>query len=359
MKIGVYSCSLNEEQFAHRWAESARDADQLLVLDTGSTDATVEVLRDVSVNVGFISIKPWRFDDAKNAALHFLRPDIDIAVQLDLDEVLTPGWRQRLEEVWKPETTRLKYRYVWSWTPDGRPDRMFYADKIGGRHTHRWRNPVHEVLAATVPEVVGVCDTVLIEHYPDNNKSRASYLPLLQLSVQENLLDDRSSHYLGREYYFHELYPQAIEEFKRHIKLPTAVWATERAASLRYGAKCYEAMGNFIAANNWYVLAVLEDGQSREALVDLAGYLMRQKEWTGAVHYAYKALQIPPDQSSYISERYATEEGPYDIAAVANFYMGDKQQALNCIMKALEFNPKDVRLQENLRWIRGDEISAA
>ena len=39
--------------------------------------------------------------------------DVDICVSLDLDEVLEPGWRQEIERVWQPDTTRLWYYFDW------------------------------------------------------------------------------------------------------------------------------------------------------------------------------------------------------------------------------------------------------
>ena len=41
MKIAVYAISKNEEQFVKRFCESAKDADLILIPDTGSTDNTV------------------------------------------------------------------------------------------------------------------------------------------------------------------------------------------------------------------------------------------------------------------------------------------------------------------------------
>ena len=46
MKICVYAIAKNEEQFVDRWMDSMREADWVCVLDTGSTDRTVEKLAD-------------------------------------------------------------------------------------------------------------------------------------------------------------------------------------------------------------------------------------------------------------------------------------------------------------------------
>ena len=45
MKIVVYAIAKNESSFVDRWMDSMSEADQVVVLDTGSTDGTAERLR--------------------------------------------------------------------------------------------------------------------------------------------------------------------------------------------------------------------------------------------------------------------------------------------------------------------------
>ena len=227
MRIGVYTIARNEAQFVERWAGSARDADHLLVVDTGSTDTTMARLVELAVPHYQISVQPFRFDDARNAALALLPDDLDVAISLDMDEVLTPNWRATLEQNWTGN--RLHYGFVCSWTTDGKPGLTMPGRRIVGRHTHRWKHAVHEILMPTVPEIIAVCDDVLMEHHPDPTKSRGQYLDMLKTAVSEDPQDDRNAHYLGREYFFHQRYDDAINEFKRHLELPRANWLPERA----------------------------------------------------------------------------------------------------------------------------------
>ena len=99
MKVAVYSISKNEEQFVERWAESAAEADMILLADTGSTDNTVNLAKSLGITVVEIEVKPWRFDKARNKSLDAIPQDYDYCIALDLDEVLVPGWRKHLEAV--------------------------------------------------------------------------------------------------------------------------------------------------------------------------------------------------------------------------------------------------------------------
>ena len=159
MKIVVYAICKNEAQFVSRWMNSMSEADQIVVLDTGSTDDTVERLRTLGAQVTVETICPWRFDVARNRSLELVDPDADICVCTDLDEVFHPGWRKALESAWIPGTTQATYRYTWSFRPDGGEGVVFWYEKIHARHGYRWVHPVHEVLEWMGPGQPGLTPT--------------------------------------------------------------------------------------------------------------------------------------------------------------------------------------------------------
>lgn len=69
MKICVYAICKDEAQFVSRWVDSMSEADEIYVLDTGSTDQTVALLKERGVIVEQKVITPWRFDVARNESL--------------------------------------------------------------------------------------------------------------------------------------------------------------------------------------------------------------------------------------------------------------------------------------------------
>lgn len=272
MKVAVYSIALNEARHVQRMLASCREADYVLICDTGSTDDTAVRAAEHGARVETLSIAPWRFDSARNASLALLPADIDVAICLDLDEVLVPGWRQALEAAWQPDTTRLRYPYIWSWQENGEPGVRYYADKIHKRHGYVWRHPVHEVAywMGAEPEVQTFTDALEIHHHADSSKSRSQYLPLLELAVTEEPQNDRSMHYLGREYLMRGEYDKAIATLMRHLELPAARWPAERAASMRFIARAYSAKGEADAAMPWLLRACAEASEEREPWVELA-----------------------------------------------------------------------------------------
>lgn len=346
MKVAVYSIALNEKQFVQKWYESAKEADYLLIADTGSTDGTIELARSLGINVVEISIKPWRFDDARNASLAAIPDDIDYCIALDLDEVLIEGWRKHLEAV-PTQTTRPRYKYTWNWKEDGTPGLQYNGDKIHSRHGYRWKHPVHEVLTTDRITQIESWVGLEIHHHADNSKPRSQYLPLLEQAVKEDLYDDRNAFYYARELFFYGRYEEATTEFKRHLELPRATWKPERAASMRYIAKMDD---EFSVQEEWLNKAVAEAPDRREAYVDLAKIYYEQGKWEDCLKASEGALAITNKPLEYLCEEFAWGFAPYDYAAISAYNLGKFEKALQYGTKAVELNPKEQRLIVNLAF---------
>ncbi len=354
MNIWVYAIAKNESKFAARWAASMGEADGVIVLDTGSQDDTVALLRQAGVETHQEVIAPWRFDTARNRSLDLVPQDADICVCTDLDEVFLPGWRALLENAWQPGTTRASCRYTWNFRPDGSEDHVFWLDKIHTRHGYRWTHPVHEVLVwcGEGEEKRATVEGMQLHHHADPEKSRAQYLELLELSVREAPEDDRNTHYLGREYLFRGRWDDCIRTLLRHLRMPSATWADERSASMRYIARACTAKGDEAQAEAWYARAVAEAPHLREPAVELAWRLYLRKDWEGVLFYTGRALRIQERPRTYISESAAWGALPWDLRSLALYYTGRAAEALKACDRAIALSPQDQRLQNNRRLMR-------
>ncbi len=362
MKIVVYAICKNEASFVDRWMDSMGEADEVVVLDTGSTDETVEKLRSRGARVTVETISPWRFDVARNRSLDLVPLDADICVCTDLDEVFHPGWRALLESAWTDGISQATYRYTWSFNPDGSEGVVFWYEKIHARQGYRWIHPVHEVLSwvgSGSPGAKVAVEGIQLDHHPDPAKSRAQYLPLLELSVAEDPEDDRNMHYLGREYLFHGQWDACIRTLRHHLSMPRATWPDERAASMRYIAKSYVMKGQIDLARDWYLRAVAEAPHLREPYVDLSHLLYEQEEWEGVLYFTGCALKITHRPRTYICEAASWGSLPHDLRSIAFFRTGRTEQALAEAEAALSLEPENPRLQGNVKVLKELSSGAA
>lgn len=352
-KVAVYAICKNEEMFVERWVNSMKEADEIYVLDTGSTDNTVTELEKLGVNVTTKKIEPWRFDVARNLSLDLVPNDIDICVCTDLDEIFEEGWREQLEKIWKDNTTRLRYNYNWSFDEYGKPAVNFYIEKIHSRKDYKWTHPVHEVLSyiGNNKEIFEITDKITVNHYPDNTKSRSSYLPLLELSVKENPEDDRNMHYLGREYMFYRKWNECIDTLIKHLSLPKANWKDERAASMRFIARAYKNLNRIEEARMWLDKAINEAPYLRDAYVENAILEYEQENFSQVEELCNKALQITSHTKSYINEPFSWDHTIYDLLSISTYYQGRIKESLDYINKALEISPNEERLVKNRKII--------
>jgi glycosyltransferase involved in cell wall biosynthesis len=342
VNVAVYTIAKNEEQFVERWYNSAKDADYLFILDTGSTDNTVKIARDLGINVEIQSFDPWRFDVARNAALSFIPENIDMCIALDMDEVLVDGWRGEIERAISDKITRPRYEYTWSWKEDGTPGLIYGGDKIHTRHNYHWKHPVHEVLVCQEEEIQGWYD-IKIYHFPDSTKPRSQYLPLLEIAVQEDPQDDRNAYYYARELFYYDQYEKASEEFKRHLSLPRAVWKPERASSMRF-------LGKIENSEEWLLKAAAEAPERREPWFDLTMYHYHNQNWLECLTYAERMLSIKNKPLEYLCEENAWGYMPHDFAAIAAYNLGLYEKAREHGENAIKINPIDNRLKRNLEW---------
>lgn len=349
-KVVVYAICKNEEKFVNRWINSMKEADEIYVLDTGSEDNSVKLLKENNVHVSVKKINPWRFDKARNESLKLVPEDADICVCTDLDEVFSPGWREKVESVWNKETNRLRYTYNWSLDENDNPKVSFIYEKIHSRKGFKWIYPVHEILSYDGIENVVTNEDIILNHYPDSTKSRSSYLNLLELSVKENPDNDRNMHYLGREYMYYGKWNKAIDTLIKHINLKSATWRDEKSASMRFISRCYINLNRIDEAKMWLDKAINEAPHLRDPYVERALLEYNLENYNEVIKYCNLALKIKTHEKTYINEVFSYDHTIYDLLSVSYFYTGNLKLSKENIDKAISMS-NDERLINNKKII--------
>ena len=345
-KVCIYCIAKNESAFVDRFMDSVRDADLVVIGDTGSTDDTVEKFRRRGAVVHQIEVKPWRFDVARNRVMDLVPPEYDCLFSIDIDETIeTKDWKQKILAAW-PGKTRLRYRYAWSLRPNGTPDRQFIYDKIHSRAL-RWVSPCHEILEGI--DHGGMVD-IDVYHRPDPAKSRGSYLGLLEMAAKERPQDSRTIHYYGRELFYHGNYLEATRVLEQHLTDRDA-WSAERAESCRMLAESAIRLGRPEQAEQFYKKGIEICPGAREPLTNYAKWLQEQGRHQECCEYGLLALKITERQNHYLEDRRSWEEGPYDLVGTSAWWIGCWETSVEYSKAALQMAPGDTRLQDNYKTV--------
>lgn len=228
-KICVYAIAKNEMKFIDTWLDSMKEADYVVVLDTGSSDGTFEFLK-TDPRVTRVEQKifdPWRFDEARNESMKLIPDDAEIFVCTDPDERFVPGWCNAIRENWTDETTRAEYTYAWNHTELGEPMNVFKYDKIHIKGYH-WIFPVHEVLWRddddwSKEKRIDLGEKVYLHHYQDLSVPRKNYMDLLELAVKENPTSPHVRHLYCREFILQGRQNEAYSKFFQVLNM-TESW---------------------------------------------------------------------------------------------------------------------------------------
>lgn len=323
LKIAIYAIAKNEAKHVERFCMSARDADLVLIADTGSTDDTVSLAKQYGATVYEIGVTPWRFDVARSAALSLVPSHYDVCIGIDLDEVMTPGWRDEVERLFQNGVTRVSHRF------DCGGGYVIRQDRIHARNGYVWKGICHEHLEPfRIQEQYATTDFILATHLPDNTKSRGQYLDLLFASAIDNPQDHRASFYYARELFFHGQYEHARTEFGRFLNLPSAKWNKERCYALRTMARCSQKLGDAAGAIEYAKKAIREDPQAREPWLELASQAADQGLWAECLAAAQNCLAINQQDDCFVNDPEAWTSKPNDLASIAMEHLGIKQAAI-------------------------------
>jgi len=319
MKIAVYAISKNEAENVDCFLQSIGDC-PVYVLDTGSTDKTVELLKAGGAIVHQEKIEPWRFDDARNKALSLVPKDVDVCVSMDLDERLVCGWLDCLKEDFDGDLGSCEFVDEWADSEKTIPSILSKRFRIHARHSCVWKNAVHELLAPVTPSSAKYFDTsVRMEHH-QNGKQR-DYEPLLLKILENDPTNFSAWTQLAFEHQQKGLFEEAISEYKKAIELLEKTENPENRIKSAYAwlsvAQCFFEMKNKNEMIRSFLFAVASDPSCREAWTHLAHVSLQ----IGNAPFAYGAainacsITTPPKNSPI--ETACWGDLPRDIANTA------------------------------------------
>lgn len=348
MKICLYAIAKDEIKEVDAWYESMKEADEIIVLDTGSTDGTPERLRELGVTVYEKTYpKPFRFDVARNDSVELAyKTDCDIFITTDFDERLSEGWADILKSEWDiNKHARAVYDDFM-----GDSNVLGSLNWIHGRGW-TWKFPCHEIMVRgdnkwyTYNEELDLRGKVVLRHYQDLTKSRAQYLPLLKIRVDENPDDVASWSYYMRELMYVADYDTMFQYCD--VLRAKGFDGTEWAWCLIWLATAYQNTGNNSKAMELLFESILIDKRFRTPYVVLATILNEEKKYCLAEGVLKQALldTDPTTRAVFLDAEDIWSWRLYDWLYAVCMNQHKNEEALKWITLALVEQPDNPILQ--------------
>jgi glycosyltransferase involved in cell wall biosynthesis len=256
-KISVSMIVKDEEVMIEEALKTVCDFDELVIVDTGSTDKTIEICKKYTDKV-YTDYK-WEDDFSKARNVSKSRCTGDWILIVDADETLDSTVEEVRSSVKLAEKmgahfidTNVNSKGA---VDTGKNQRIFKnIPEI------QWYAKAHNYLGDTTRPVRPVYTsevTVSFGYSPAHKKDPERTFRILRKAVDENPELVRERYYLAREYYYKNKHKKCISELKKYFK--KANWPPEVAEAYNMMANCYWIIGgaeNAEKARNACVMAI-------------------------------------------------------------------------------------------------------
>ena len=332
-------------------ADAATFCDELVVVDTGSVDAT----RDIAARAGAKVVDfPWvdHFAKARNAS--FDACTSDWIVWLDADDTVSPAVQSQLRGLKSDLDDRydamwMTYRYHFD--SNGQCTRSFPRERLLRRAAGlRWVGAVHEVIAVPAGRSLERLD-LYVDHRPYEGKDEVREGRNLRILEREYAAGDRSTRtlfYYGNELLDANRYEEALAAYISYLEAADLDW--ERHQARMKMAQCADALGRTEESVAHLHAALREDPARANAFVALGRRYFQLQQWSRALPWFAAAAALTPPTTGFVDPPDYSWL-PLDHLGVCLINLGRYEDGIGASLQALAAgHPYAERLRDNIKW---------
>lgn len=345
MTLSVCLIVKDEEEVLERCLNCvSKFADEIVIVDTGSTDATVEIAKKFTDKVHFFK---WcdDFSAARNYA--FDKAESDLVMWLDADDIITDENCAKIKNLKNNfqgfDMAVLPYAAAF----DGdKPTFIYNRERIFRRDKgYRFLGEVHE---AVTPHGNIFYSDAVIYHKKEKQNEPLRNLRILQKKVSEGKeLSDREKFYYGRELLFNKMYRESIailEDF-----LNGNGWVVNRAEACLNLYQAYRSIGEDDKAMSALLKSFAICPPNSQICCILGEHFYNRDELNSSVYWYEAALTAVNAEGSFVNVDFCGFI-PYMQLCVLYDRLGDKQKAYACNEKAGEIKPNNEKYLYNVKY---------
>ncbi|MDE7406023.1 MAG: glycosyltransferase family 2 protein [Clostridiales bacterium] len=298
MTLGLSMIVKNESEVLSRVLDGIKDVvDEIVIVDTGSTDNTVEIARRYTDKVySFDWIND--FSAARNFALSKLTTDYWI--WLDADDVIPQNTAVAIKRLMNKKALTadiVMLPYVAAVDDNGKPTFSYYRERII-RNTPRyfWQGAVHEAV-----ELIGNVITLnksIVHAKPTDRINGTRNLDIYEgLIASGRALSPRERYYYARELFYNGRTADAARELSQFIEGDGGFAANKADACLML-CDCFCVLNDKQAAMQAALYRFAFTPPDGEGCCKLGALFFERGDYKSAAKWYDVALHCKPDMTS-------------------------------------------------------------
>lgn len=328
----------NEEEVLSRCLESVKSfADEIIIVDTGSTDKTVKIAKRYTNNV-----KSFRWIDDFSAARNysFSFATMEYCMWIDADDIIPQVTQEKLIE-WKNTSSYEDFvmmPYQIAFDETGKPTFSYYRERLVKRSNgDLWTDAVHEVL---IPHGNITYLNAPIEHHKNKTTDSDRNLNIYKkLEKEGHHFTPRQLFYYANELYYHELDNQAIKKYYTFLK-GEGFFENKIQACLNL-ANIYLRQNKEEKALTALFQSFVYDLPRGEVSCAIGRIYYQKRQYEKAIYWYSKAIYTPNLSSGGFYQLDYYGFIPNLEIALCYYQLGDMDKAKEYNHKALDIKPNN------------------
>ena len=325
--------------------------DEIIIVDTGSTDRTLEVIAYYTNPSAKIYHFSWINDFSAARNKSFSYATCDYIMWLDSDDIIKPVDYTKLlklkESLHEAPMWLMKYEYAHDAT--GKSICSFYRERIIKRSLNlKWEEPIHEYL----PIVPGYQVVDIEVHHNQHHNTSDRNIPLLKKLVESNPNKARNVFYLGKELYDIGNYEESIPLLEKFVNMDGA-WSENIYNAFQKLSSYYKSKNNYSKSKEFLLKSVSLDPLKADAYCSLGDVCLEENNLKEAIHWYQIASNMdrPEGALDIIEPKYYTWLPHLQLCVIYNS-LGKVGQAAFHNEKALCYAPEDPRMLHNRKILK-------
>lgn len=342
--VSISLCMIvkDEEAVLERCLRSVAEAvDEIIIVDTGSTDRTKEIAAAFTSKIYDFE---WIDDFAAARNFAFSKATMDYQFWLDADDVLdleSLGKLLELKATLPKDTDVVMMEY--SMGEKGVAALSFYRERLLRREAgFLWEGAVHEVIA---PRGKILYSSIIICHKKEKIRDSFRNLRIYEKKIADGCkFTPRERYYYARELVDHCRWEEA--ERQLGLSLCEELWRVDRINALRLMSLCRRAKGDHQGALQILLSSLSEEPPRGELCCAIGDAFFALQAWENASFWYELALSRPLPQDGFI-EKDCYGLSPALQLCVCCYKMGQMEKAKEWNERAAQYAPDSHQVAYN------------